>query len=112
LLAGATYAVSVIDGNLDGRYDISPFTSQIRPAGLDSISFVCKDGDSDTQRYSGLLPLTKTVRLGDNYFDIQLDSAGKDIRLTPAKMDYGTLAVNGTDVRLRLWSISRANTVW
>lgn len=111
-LAGATYAVSVIDGNLDGRYDISPFTSQIRPAGLDSISFVCKDGSPDTQRYSGLLPLTKTVRLGDNYFDIQLDPVGKDIKLTPAKMDYGTLAVNGTDVRLRLWSNIAGQTLF
>ncbi len=111
-LAGAAYAVSVIDGNLDGRYDISPFTNQTRPAGLDSISFVCKDGSPDTQRYSGLLPLTKTVRLGDNYFDIQLDTAGKDIKLTPAKMDYGTLAVNGTDVRLRLWSNIAGQTLF
>ncbi len=112
VLGGDTYTLTIIDGNLDGRCSILPFTQSTGPAGLDSISVLKKGSNPIDMRYSGLLPLTRMLRIYDTYYDIELEPTGQFIALKEAAMDYGKLSVGDTFVRMQLWSDLAGQAVW
>ncbi len=89
------YAVALADGNFNGRYN--DFGE--RGAG-DTLGIAnTQDGKSGME----CLPLAKVMRLGGEYFQVSVDSDGKEIRLTGEQKQLGILDLKG-DVELTITS--------
>jgi len=105
-LADDTYILSVIDGNLDGRFDVinQLKSKSLRPAGHDSIGIYCLNSRRHNAAFSGLIPITKTIRVYDDYYDIALQPDGSALALNKTQLQFGSLDLGGIDVKLNLWS--------
>jgi len=110
-LGDYSYIVSVIDGNFDGRYEISKFTNRTTPAGMDSIEIFGINTPKTEQRYTGLIPLTRIIRIRNDFFNINLAPDGGTLDFAPASLNYGTLTISGNQVAVRLWSDIAAQTL-
>ncbi|MHC4950775.1 MAG: hypothetical protein ACYTEU_07295 [Planctomycetota bacterium] len=110
-LGEQSFIVSIIDGNLDGRYEISQFTDRAIPVGMDSIR-IC-DVSAVKGLQNNLFPLTKVTRIGNDFYSISLTPDGGTLGFTPVDLKYGTLEIlgSGHETSIHLWSNIAAQTI-
>ncbi len=109
VLDGKSYRIAVVDGDFDGKYNriFAPPTNGSRNPGCD-IFAIDLDGNSKydfkDSIESEVMPLSRFIKINDNYYNIQLDANGGTIEFRRAKMQFGVLDLGGEDVDLWLWS--------
>lgn len=117
---GQEFHLVLCDGNVDGRFDgfYVPLKEQaeqdagdLRWAAFstsDLISIAVKDAKpaapDSTIYFWDRPPLTKTMRLKDAYYNVEVKPDGSAIRLTKADLPMGTLDVGCADAYLTLFS--------
>ncbi|MCX5670813.1 MAG: hypothetical protein NTU94_05770 [Planctomycetota bacterium] len=119
-LAGASYRVTLIDGDLDGRYASADLLAAGAAWQADMIAIgpvppavapiARPDGGGrvgcSTNRIpaSEVMPLAKAVRVKDTYYRVQVAPDGASIRLEKYEPKMGTLDIGVADARLRVMS--------
>ena len=103
------YKVAFIDGNFDGRYDelFSPPVEDVRRAGCDSCVIHLNGDyrlDHVSYRLCELMPLSKMLKVEDNYYSINIASDGRALELKKVEPEFGTLDPGGADLELLAWS--------
>ncbi|GEM_PF-2119400 len=118
---GQEYHLILSDGNADGRFDgfYGPSKKQSQEEETDSkwtvfsefdaISITLKDArpaaeDAVIYRFWDTPPLTKTLRLKDVYYHLEVKPDGSAIRLAKTDLPVGTLDVGCADAYLTLFS--------
>lgn len=109
LLDGKTYKIALIDSDFDGRFD-----RFFKPPAADSHSPGCDvfamDFDGDSKFNYGqpgdseIMPLSKMVRVGGQYYGIEVAEDGSAIEFRRAEPAFGHLDLGGEEVLLGLWS--------
>jgi hypothetical protein len=108
-IEGRSYRISLVDRDFDGRFDtvFEPPAASRREPGCDVLA-IDLDGDA---RYgygkpgaSEVMPLSRMVRLGEQYYALDVAPDGCEVSFRSADPQFGWLDLNGRDVLLGLWS--------
>jgi len=112
---GRRHRIALLDANLDGRYDSFARLSPARDGGLTpgaDVLAIDRDGDGrfgeDYARSGGfeVQPLTRVLRVGNDYHDVRVGPDGSSIGFEKARIQTGVLEVGDPAVTLTLLSDS------
>lgn len=123
ILEGKTYEIALVDTDFDGKYNkyfVPPVANSLDPQcdvlAIDlngDLKFNFKDpGDSE------VMPLCRLIKINGQYYSIDVADDGSTIEFRQAKLQYGTLSLNGKQVELAVWSdashqrVSGSNGNW
>ncbi len=109
LLGQNIYEVAMVDGNFDGRYGkiFSPPVENVWRPGCDSFAIdLNRNGklDFDFYHHSELMPLSRMVKVGNSYYNINIAEGGTFLELSKIQPEFGTLDLGNENVKLKLWS--------
>ncbi|MFO8013813.1 MAG: hypothetical protein R6X20_10975 [Phycisphaerae bacterium] len=107
-LAGKEYALAVIDGNMNGRFN-DAFAGEVRYSDLDGLALDLNgNGTFDLPR--GMegpfetTPLGKRLRVGEAFYDVTPAPDGSQITLQPVEPGFGTVDVGTAEAALLAYS--------
>jgi len=109
VLDGRAYKVAFVDCDFDGRYDklFVPPAKSSREPGCDVFA-IDIDGNSKFDYHqageSELMPLSRLVKVKNNYYRIDVAKDGSTVEFRQAKPQFGVLDLGDKEVQLTLWS--------
>jgi len=109
LLNGRTYRIALVDNDFDGRFDRSfvPPAADSRDPSCDVLA-IDLNGDSEFNYgqpgESEIMPLAGMIRVGQDYYRLNVAEDGSTIEFRQATPALGTLDLGGEEVVLGLWS--------
>jgi hypothetical protein len=109
VLEGRVYKIGFVDCDFDGKYNklFVPPAKSSREPGCDAFA-IDLDGNSkfDYRRdgESELMPLSRLVKVKNNYYHIDIAEDGSCVEFRQATPRFGMLDLGGKDVKLTLWS--------
>jgi hypothetical protein len=109
VLEGMTYEVALVDTDFDGKYNkyFLPAAENSRDPRCDVLA-IDLDGNSkfDYERpgVSEIMPLSRLIRINGQYYSMDVADDGGTIEFRQARPQFGTLSLEGKEVKLALWS--------
>ena len=109
LLDGKKYKIALVDNDFDGKYNrfFVPPAKGSREPGSDAFA-IDLDGDLEFNYRqpceSELMPLSRFVKVNDNYYSIEVAENGSTIEFRKATPRFGQIDFGGEQVSARLWS--------
>jgi len=109
VLDGRTYEIALVDTDFDGKYNksFSPPKGVSRDPRYDVLA-IDLDGDSKFQYgrpgVSEIMPLSRLIRINGQYYSMDVADDGGTIEFRQARPQFGTLSLEGKEVKLALWS--------
>jgi len=123
VLDGRKYEIALVDADFDGRYNkyFVPPAASSRDPRCDVLA-IDLNGDSkfnfDKPGVSEIMPLSRLIKIKGQYYSINVADDGSVIQFRQAKPQFGTLSLEGKQVKLSLWSdaihqrVSGSNGRW
>jgi len=109
VLDGRTYEIALVDTDFDGKYNgyfLPPAESSRNPR-CDVLA-IDLDGDSKfgfkLPGLSEIIPLSRLIEINGQYYSIDVADDGGTIEFRWAQPQFGTLNLEGKEVKLTLWS--------
>jgi hypothetical protein len=103
-LDGKTYAVAVVDGNMNGAYGERP-AGGAPPRGQQDALAIDFNGNG---RFDGdgseVLPIGEMTRVGGSYYGVKIEADGSAITFEPVEPAFGALRIDGVGVDLSVYS--------
>ena len=108
-LDGRTYKMALVDCDYNGKYNDAfvPPAKSSREPGCDSIAIDLNGNskfDFDKPGVSELMPLSRLVKINENYYHLDIADSGEIVEFRRAKPAFGTLDLGDESVNIRLWS--------
>ncbi|MBN1975394.1 MAG: hypothetical protein JW787_17290, partial [Sedimentisphaerales bacterium] len=110
VLDGTSYRIGVVDGNFDGKYNgifSTPVSGRLPKCDIFAIDL---NGNQEYDYHpsveSEVMPLSRFIKVKDQYYSIQVVKDGGSIEFRKADIQFGTLDLGGEDVALYFWSDS------
>ncbi|OHB62148.1 MAG: hypothetical protein A2168_00910 [Planctomycetes bacterium RBG_13_50_24] len=109
VLDGRTYEIALVDTDFDGKYNkyFVPPAGDSRDPRCDVLA-IDLDGDSkfDFERpgISEIMPLSRLIEINGRYYSMDVADDGGTIEFRQARPQFGTLSLEGKQVKLALWS--------
>jgi hypothetical protein len=109
VLDGKTHKIALVDCDYDGKYNKSfvPPAKGSREPGCDAFAMDLNGNskfDFDRPAESELMPLSRLVRVNEDYYSIEVAEDGSTVEFRRARPAFGTLDLGNEKVDLRLWS--------
>jgi len=102
-LGGQEYAITLIDGDFNGRYGGAGAVAG--PRGPQDILAIDLDRDGKIEREAfEVMPLSGIARIGGAYYDVAVEADGSAITFKASELPLGTLKVASPAVQLALTS--------
>ncbi len=103
-LNGASHRLSILDADLDGRYD-----EVFSPSGRGSYDWLGLDsppqfGPRGEPGMGATMPLPRLMPVGDAYYSLKVQPDGSSVTLAKAEPALGVLDLGGADAELTLYS--------
>jgi hypothetical protein len=109
VLDGRTYEIALVDSDFDDRYNrcfIPPVESSREPR-CDVLA-IDLDGDSKfgfrLPGFSEIMPLSRMIEIDGKYYSMDVTDDGGTIEFRRVEPQFGTLNLEGKEVKLTLWS--------
>jgi len=109
VLDGRAYEVALVDTDFDGKYNkyFVPPAADARNPRCDVLA-IDLDGDLkfgyDKPGVSEIMPLSRLIEIGGRYYGMDVADDGGTIEFRRAEPQFGTLSLEGKQVKLVLWS--------
>ena len=109
VLDGRTYEIALVDTDFDGKYNkyFLPPAENGRDPRCDVLA-IDLDGDSkfdyDKPGVSEIMPLSRLIEINGQYYSMDVADDGFTIEFRRAQPQFGTLNLEGKEVKLTLWS--------
>jgi len=109
VLDGRTYEIALVDTDFDGKYNksFSPPKGDGRDPRCDVMA-IDLDGNSKFQYgvpgVSEIMPLSRLIEINGQYYGMDVADDGSTIEFRRAQPQFGTLSLEGKEVKLALWS--------
>lgn len=109
VLDGKTYEIALVDADFDGKYNkyFLPPAENSRDPRCDVLA-IDLDGNSkfDYERpgASEIMPLSRLIEINGQYYSMDVADDGGKIEFRQARSQFGTLSLEGKEVKLALWS--------
>ena len=109
VLEGKAYEIALVDTDFDGKYNkyFVPPAADSRDPRCDVLA-IDLDGDSKFQYgepgASEIMPLSRLVEINGQYYSMDVAGDGGTIEFRQARPQFGTLSLEGKEVKLALWS--------
>jgi len=109
VLDGRTYEIALVDTDFDGKYNryFLPPAADGRNPRCDVLA-IDLDGDSKFQYgrpgVSEIMPLSRLIEINGRYYSMDVADDGGTIEFRRAEPQFGTLSLEGKEVKLGLWS--------
>ncbi|NQT04332.1 MAG: hypothetical protein HQ580_20065 [Planctomycetes bacterium] len=109
VLDGRAYKIAIVDCDFDGKYNklFEPPAKSSREPRCDVFAIDLDDNSKFDYRRVGeseLMPLSRLVKVKNNYYRIDVAEDGSTVEFRQAKPRFGVLDLGGEDVKLTLWS--------
>jgi len=109
VLGGKTCEVALVDTDFDGKYNkyFVPPAAGSRDPRCDVFA-IDLDGNSkfryNVPGVSEIMPLSRLVKINGQYYSMDVADDGSTIEFRQARPQFGTLSLEGKQVKLALWS--------
>ena len=109
VLDGRTYEIALVDTDFDGKYNkyFVPPAENSRDPRCDVLA-IDLDGNSkfryNVPGVSEIMPLSRLIKINGQYYSMNVADDGGTIEFRQAKPQFGTLSLEGKQVKLALWT--------